>query len=101
MSIQPVAYLRASTDSANSLRVFVRDEAGRVDLTGKALAVTLRRFGTSTTLATLPATGNALGAVSFDVGADTIRRTLFPGAYAYRVTADGVEVSAGQLEVVP
>jgi hypothetical protein len=39
--------------------------------------------------------------VSFTVTANDVKRTLFPGVYAYRLTADGVQMQSGVLEVAP
>ena len=98
MTFPTTGYLRATEGAETTLRVFVRDDAGPVDMTEQALSVTFRQ--NSPILATLPATGAADGGVSFTLDAGTINRTMPPGLYTYRVMADGRVVHGGYIEVL-
>lgn len=92
-------YVQAHADADTPITLYVRNDAGRVDLTAPLLSVSVRRFGSAAPLSTFTATGDAQGKVTFTVTANEVRRTLFPGVYAYRLTSDGVHVQSGVLQV--
>lgn len=95
-------YVQAHADADTPITLYVRNDAGRIDLTGDPtplLSVSVRRFGSAAPLSTFTATGDAQGKVTFTVTANEVRRTLFPGVYAYRLTSDGVHVQSGVLQV--
>jgi hypothetical protein len=102
MTTPTVGFVKANADADTPITLYVRDDAGPVDLTGESapvLLVSVRRFGASMPISTFPASGDANGRVSFTVTANDVRRTLFPGVYAYRLTIDGVQAQTGVLEV--
>jgi hypothetical protein len=102
MTTPTIGYVKANAEADTPVTLFVRNDSGPVDLTGETppvLLVSVRRFGASTPISTFPATGDALGRVSFTVTANDVKRTLFPGVYAYRLTIDGVQGQSGVLEV--
>lgn len=102
MTAPTIGFAKAHADADTPITLYVRNEAGRANLTGDpapVLLVSVRRFGANTPISTFPATGDAQGKVTFTVTASDVRRTLYPGGYAYRLTADGVNVQSGVLEV--
>lgn len=102
MGTPTTGYLKAYADADTPLTLYVRTEDGRAVLTGESapvLLVSLRRFGSQVPVSTFPATGDALGKVTFTVTAGDVKRDINPGVYAYRLTADGVHVQDGVLEV--
>jgi hypothetical protein len=104
MTTPTIGYVKANAEADTPVTLYVRNDSGPVDLAGETppvLLVSVRRYGASTPISTFPATGDALGRVSFTVTADDVKRTLFPGVYAYRLTIDGVQGQSGVLEVAP
>ena len=97
-----IGFARANADADTVVTLYVRDDNGRIDLTGAPapeLAVAIRAFGASTPVKTFPATGDNLGKVTFTVTAADVKRDINPGVYAYRLTANGVQMQSGVLEV--
>lgn len=97
-----IGFTRANADADTVVTLYVRDDNGRIDLTGEGapeLAVAIRAFGASTPVKTFPATGDALGKVQFTVTAADVKRDINPGVYAYRLTANGVQMQSGVLEI--
>ena len=88
---------RAYNDTDTSLTVWLRSDAGRIDFTGKELSVALYAYGVPGVLTTYDATGSNAGAVTWTVPADS---GYGPGLFRYAVTADGVNVGGGLLEII-
>jgi hypothetical protein len=104
MTTPTIGYVKANAEADTPVTLYVRNDSGPVDLTGDpapVLLVSVRRFGASTPISTFPATGDTTGRVTFTVTANDVKRTLFPGVYAYRLTIDGVQGQSGVLEVAP
>jgi len=102
MTTPTIGFVKANADADTPITLFVRNDAGPIDLGGETppvLLVAVRRFGASMPISTVPATGDTTGRVTFTVTANEVKRSLFPGVYAYRLTANGVQMQSGVLEV--
>ena len=90
---------RAYFEATTVIAAFVRDDDGRKDLSGADITATIYlRPGKD--VMTLPVEGTAEGRVSFTLEAAEVERQLRPGAYTFRVVADGATVYTGILEMV-
>ena len=104
MTTPTIGFVKANAEADTPVTLYVRNDSGPVDLGGETppvLLVSVRRFGATMPISTFQATGDALGRVSFTVTANDVKRTLFPGVYAYRLTIDGAQGQSGVLEVAP
>lgn len=90
---------RAYAGASTALRCWIRDEAGRHDLSGAEVSVLVKRPN-GYVIATLPATGSDQGEVTFEVTADTVSQQLAPGVFNVEIQADGSVVGLGHLEVL-
>ena len=94
---------RAYLDAATLITCWVRDEAGRKDLSAATLRAYLYPYGSAPEVesAGIAATGTTLGKVTFTVTAAYGDSNLKPGSYrlSIRDSADA-QVYAGLLEVV-
>ena len=101
-AIPTTGYLKANAGADTPLTLYVRDEEGRRDFTQAPvplLQMAIRRPFASQPIAIIPATGDALGKVTTTITAADVQKTIYPGLYSYRLTADGVQVQSGVLEV--
>ena len=89
------AYMGADTVIA----VFVRDDAGRKDLSEAEITARIQA-GRGRNLVTLPVTGDSEGKISFTLDAGTTNQRLVPGSYDLRVEAGGQVIYTGTLELV-
>ncbi|KAF1692663.1 hypothetical protein [Pseudoxanthomonas koreensis] len=90
---------RAYAGADTTLTCWIRDEAGRHDLSGADVTVVVKRPN-GYVVATLEATGSDQGEVTFEVTADTVSQQLAPGVFNVEILADGAVVGLGHLEVL-
>lgn len=91
------AYMGANTH----LSAWVRDEAGRHDLTQYgSISVEIKRDTRDKPELTVPATGTAEGRLEFTITADGARKRLRPGIFNLQVVADGSVIQLGHLEII-
>ena len=90
---------RATKGYDSPVTCFVRDEAGPLDLTGKALSVNVRHYGHTRTRMTLAATQSEPGEVQFTFPIQD-RYFSYDSLYRFTVTADGLPVYDALLEVI-
>jgi hypothetical protein len=79
---------------------YVRDDAGKQDLAGQTLAVTLRSYQRNCTVADVDATQDEVGLVTFPVSDSLIDSKLPETLYRFDVAANGVPVYEAILEIV-
>lgn len=79
---------------------YVRDDAGKQDLAGQTLAVTLRSYQRNCTVANLGASQSEPGLVTFTVPDSLVSAKLPETLYRFDVAADGVPVYEAMLEIV-
>lgn len=91
---------RAHMGSTTTLTCWVRDEAGKRDLAGKALTVPVYAYGMGVPLLTLDATQVATGQVAFDITQPATERYFERGLYRFTVKADDEVAYSGLLELV-
>lgn len=90
------AYMGADTVVA----AWVRDDAGRRDLSGAdAITATLYQ-GPAREVATFACSGNDQGRVSFNIDSEATDQLLAPGGYYLKVTADGEVIYTALVELV-
>lgn len=101
--VRQMTTYRAWAAADNAMRVFVRDENGRHNLSGVAsLTVNLYRYGSicSHPLVSVDATlGETVGEVDFTLDAATMNQSLPCGLYRFDVIADSVNIYPALLEV--
>ncbi len=92
---------RAYMGADNTIACWVRDEAGRRDLTAATLTVDVFAYGVTVPLDTLEAVqATAVSPVTFEVTEAFSDASLAPGLYRFMVKADDVAVHHGLLEIV-
>lgn len=90
---------RAYMDSDSPQTAWVRDEAGKLDMSEvEALTVEIKSEGRELPRLTLDATSPEAGQLSFTVPANSPR--LWPGTFSLFAKADGEVVYTGLLEVL-
>ena len=94
--------LRAYRDTENSFQLWVRDDAGKVDLTGQTLQVRVKRGNAHYRGGLiLDATSPEAGLVEFDITPQNIKARLgMLGLFRVYVLADDVVIATGLLEVL-
>lgn len=91
---------RAYSGSDTPQAAWVRDDAGRADLSG-AESITVDILRGDNTLLTIPATGDEDGRVDFTITAENIRQRLsLLGGFRLYVRADGRVIYTGLLDVL-
>ena len=83
-----------------SVECYVRDDAGKKDLSASTLAVTLRSYQRNCTVASADASQSATGLVTFTVTDALMDSKLPETLYRFDVAADGVPVYEAKLEIV-
>lgn len=91
---------RAYAGADTVVTCWVRDEAGKRDLTGETLTVPVYAYRMTNELLTLDAKQVAVGEVQFTVTDEQAERYLTPGLYRFAVKAGDSVVYGGLLEVV-
>lgn len=92
---------RAFAGAENDFTAFIRDEAGKADLSGFAAIEAEIRRGSETPLLTVVASGDAQGELSFTITAENIAGALCAlGVFRLYVLADGAVIHTGTLEVL-
>jgi hypothetical protein len=91
---------RAWLGADTTITCWVRDDSGKRNLTGAALAVPVFAYGLTVPLVTLDATSPAVGQVVFTITEQQADKTFSPGLYRFHVEAKGAVAYSGLLEVV-
>lgn len=92
---------RAFSGSDSLQRAWIRDEAGKHDLTAyEALTVEVKQGGRANPLLTLEAQGTDEGELTFTVTANGARTRLWPGTFELFAKGDGTVIYTGLLEVL-
>lgn len=111
MSAYPVRGIyRAYRNTDTPLTAWVRDEAGKLDMTGQTVEVAIPypcpgwgydyQIGTHGPELIIPATSPEAGKVEFTITAGNINQKLQGPAQVLFIRADGVTVGTGLLEIV-
>jgi hypothetical protein len=91
---------RAYAGSDNTITCWVRDEAGKRDLSAETLTAAVYAYGLPCVLLTLDASQAEVGKVEFAVTQAAIERYFSPGPYRFAVMAGEEQVYGGLLEIV-
>ncbi|CAE6837038.1 hypothetical protein [Xanthomonas arboricola] len=92
--------VRTHVDAPANIVVWARDDQGPIDLSEQELSVSVRMYGKTAELLSIPATGDSSGGVSFTVPNDLGKRY---GRGLYRilvVSAANGATHEGTLEVL-
>lgn len=91
---------RAHIGTTTAVTCWVRDDAGKRDLSGQPLSVPVYAYGMSVPLMTLDAAQVATGQIEFTVSQPALERYFAPGLYRFAIKAGEEQVYGGLLEVV-
>lgn len=94
-------HYRAHRGTDTALTLWVRDDAGKRDMTGLALSLAMRPLGrTGEPLETVAATSPAAGKVTATISATVANSSLGPGLFRMDVVSEDETLQTAILEVV-